>query len=136
MSHKNLRKRTYSSIRSLMILILVPVIVCSLFNNCFVRNRFFRIALHYRLKVDFSLTTVNVFLLLLFIRLNAMHVRGGVGSTTTDRNKLTANNADWLRRAILKTFYYPQSHLAQTLYFVAKSLRRNGWFADSLFAVS
>ena len=55
----------------------------------------------------------------------------GVGSTTTDRNKLTANNADWLRRAILKTFYYPQSHLAQTLYFVAKSLRRNGWFADS-----
>ena len=60
----------------------------------------------------------------------------GVGSTTTDRNKLTANNADWLRRAIFKKFYYPQSHLAQTLYFVAKSLRRNGWFADSLFAVS
>ena len=61
---------------------------------------------------------------------------GGVESTTTDRNKLTVNNADWLRRAILKTFYYPQSHLAEILNFVAKSLRRNGWFADSLFAVS
>ena len=30
-------------------------------------------------------------------------------------NKLTANNSDWLSRAILKLFYYPQSHLAQTL---------------------
>ena len=30
-------------------------------------------------------------------------------------NKLTANNADWLRRAILNILYYPQSHLAQTL---------------------
>ena len=40
------------------------------------------------------------------------------GSTTTDRDKLTANklnNSNWMRRAMLKIFYYPQSHLAQTL---------------------
>ena len=47
------------------------------------------------------------------------------GSMTTDCNKLTANkltankltasNADWPKRAFLKIFYYPQSHLAQTL---------------------
>ena len=31
---------------------------------------------------------------------------------TTDRKP---NDTDWLRRAIIKIFYYPQSHLAQTL---------------------
>ena len=33
------------------------------------------------------------------------------GSTTTERKP---NDADWLRGAIIKIFYYPQSHLAQT----------------------
>ena len=32
--------------------------------------------------------------------------------TTTDRKP---NDSDWLRRAIIKIFYYPQSHLAQPL---------------------
>ena len=35
-----------------------------------------------------------------------------MGSTTTDREQ---TDSDWLRGAITKTFYYPQSHLAQTL---------------------
>ena len=39
------------------------------------------------------------------------------GSMTAD---CEPNDADWLRRAITKMFYYPQSHLAQTL-----TLRRN-----------
>ena len=41
---------------------------------------------------------------------------------TTDRDKTDLeqidrkpNDADWLRRAIIEIFYYPQSHLAQTL---------------------
>ena len=33
-----------------------------------------------------------------------------LGSITTDRKP---NDTDWLRRAIMKIFYYPQSHLAQ-----------------------
>ena len=33
------------------------------------------------------------------------------GSATTDREP---NNTNWLRRAIIKIFHYPQSHYAQT----------------------
>ena len=53
-----------------------------------------------------------------------------MGSTTTDRNKLTAdrltaNSADWLRRAILNIFLLSPEPSCPNSHFVTKSLRRN-----------
>ena len=63
----------------------------------------------------------------------------------TDREQTDCEpiDADWLRRAIMKIFYYPESHLAQSLKpslcdeitvtkLLTKSLRQNCWFAVSL----
>ena len=40
-----------------------------------------------------------------------------MGPRQTDRKQTDRepNDTDWLRRAIISMFYYPQSHLAQTL---------------------
>ena len=52
--------------------------------------------------------------------------RGNIpGSTTTDCNKLTANNADWLRRPILNMFLLFPEPYCRNPHFVTKSLRQN-----------
>ena len=47
------------------------------------------------------------------------------GSTTTDHDKLTASNADWLRRAILNIFLLSPEPSCLNPRFVMKSLRWN-----------
>ena len=52
------------------------------------------------------------------------------GSTTTDRDKLTASkltadNADWLKRAILNIFLLSPEPSCPNPHFMTKSLRRN-----------
>ena len=53
-------------------------------------------------------------------------------------NQLTANNADLLEGRSELYFYYPQSHLAQTLILLRNhcNTEQNCWFAVSLFVVS
>ena len=70
-----------------------------------------------------------------FLYCTLFHEGCGGGSTTTDRNKLTAdkltankltaNNADWLRRAILNIFLLSPEPSCPNPHFVTKSLRRN-----------
>ena len=70
-----------------------------------------------------------------FFSPNAQHffpdlLRLEFGSTTTDRNKLTtnkqtANNADWLRRAILNVYLLSPEPSCPQPHFVTKSLRQN-----------
>ena len=50
---------------------------------------------------------------------------GRTGSTTTDSDKLTASNAEWLRRAILNTFLLSPKPSCPNPHFGTKSLRRN-----------
>ena len=68
-------------------------------------------------------STLPLFLLYLAIKQDAEHARNG--STTTDRDKLAANNADWLRRAILNIFLLSPKPSCPNPHFRTKSLRRN-----------
>ena len=59
---------------------------------------------------------------------------------TTDRdnlnaNKLTTNNADWLRRTMLNIFLPYLEPSCPNPHFVTKSERKSHWFEVSLFTV-